>query len=63
MVPIARNIPDLFRAQTRSSRGVATAKMASISHEEDYSEESQSASADMVRDNDIPDHPLSYSDM
>lgn len=37
--------------------------MASISHKEDYSEESQSASEDMVRDNDISDHLLSYSDM
>lgn len=47
----------------RSGRGEATAKMAAISHGEDYSEESQSASKDMVRDNATPDHPLSYSDM
>lgn len=59
----AQNIVGLFKPRT-AGRGAATRpKMASISHDEDYSDDSQSAPESSARGKSAPAQPLTFADM
>lgn len=61
--PGSDSIAEKFEPKAQRTRGRAASKMAPLEHEVTNSEDSMSASEDMGRHSEHPDHPLRFSEM
>lgn len=59
----AKNIADLFKLRSAGRGAADRSKMVPIHHEEDFSDDSQSAPERSIRGKSNPDHPLTLADM
>lgn len=59
----SRNITDIFEMKPEARSGVRSTKMAPSQHEEEASENSQSAPEDYSRGASCSDHPLTYANI